>query len=228
MKYTALLLDADDTLLDFKSAEKHALAEAFDSLGLPYGDGIFDVYHRVNDALWKAYERKEIEKSAIRVGRFRDLFAETGMKGDPEILADEYVEKLSMQGQMIPGARDFLEKLQGKFELFAITNGIKSVQESRFAEADINKYFDGVFISETVGVGKPDKRYFDFVLAAAKEKDPAKLLVIGDSPTSDVKGAQNAGLNCVWFDPHGADYPLDTPPTFTARSYDEILNILEI
>ena len=226
MRYTTLLIDADDTLLDFGTAEYEALKASFEELGYAFDDGTFSVYHEVNDALWKAFERGETDKSVIRIKRFGDLFEKCGLSGDPAAMAETYITMLSRQGQLIPGARDLLEKLYGHFDLYAVTNGIEQVQKSRFDRADLWRYFGDVFISERVGYGKPDRRYFDFVLAHVREKDPARIAVIGDSPTSDIRGATGAGLDSIWFDRRGIIFQLETPPTYTAHSYEEILDIL--
>ena len=227
MRYTTLLIDIDETILDFYAAERAALECAFKTRSLPYSDKVFKKYHKINDDLWKAYERGEIAKDVIRPRRFEELYAALGLDGDPEILANEYVNQLSRQGQLIDGATDFLTEVRKKFSVYAVTNGIGTVQQGRFDKADLWKYFDDVFISEQVGFGKPDKRYFDYVLSKVTEKDKSKILVIGDSPTSDIKGAQNVGLDSLLFRRRAADYPPYAPPTFIAESYSEIISIIE-
>ena len=226
-KYTTLLLDVDETLLDFKLAENVSLKNALTRAGIEPTDERCSRYHVINDGLWKALERGEIEKERIKVKRFELFYEEFGFEGEPFHTAAFYVEELSKAGHLLNGARDFLDAIVGQFDVYAVTNGIQSVQQGRFAAADINKYFKDVFISERVGYSKPDKRYFDYVLKAIPEKDVAKILVIGDSPTSDIKGAQNAGLDACWFCPGEKEYTGDKAPTYVARSYDDILNIIK-
>lgn len=226
MKYTTLLLDVDETLLDFKLAENESLKKALSRAGIEPTDDICLNYHYINDALWKALERGEVEKAQIKILRFKQLYEKYGFEGDPIHTGELYVEELSHAGQMLDGARDFLNEITDKFNIYAVTNGIQKVQEGRFEAADIGKYFKDVFISERVGYSKPDKRYFDYVIDAIPEKDISRILVIGDSPTSDIKGAQNSGLECCWFAPHGKDYMGEAMPTYIARSYDDILKII--
>ena len=73
MKYNILLFDSDDTLLDFKSAEKSALKQAMTECGLKFSSDLALVYSKANDRYWKAFENGEIEKNEIYVGRF-ELF----------------------------------------------------------------------------------------------------------------------------------------------------------
>lgn len=225
-KYTTLLLDVDETLLDFKLAENVSLKNALTRSGIEPTDERCARYHLINDALWKALERGEIEKDRIKTKRFELFYEEFGFQGDPHASAGMYVEELSRAGYILPGAREFLDTVCDKFDVYAVTNGIRAVQQGRFIAADINKYFKDVFISERVGYSKPDKRYFDYVLESIPEKDSSRILVVGDSPTSDIKGAQNAGLDSCWYAPHGKDYPDKTQPTYIARSYEDILNII--
>jgi len=227
MKYTTLLIDADDTILDFMTAERTALGESVRALNSEYNDTVFETYHLINDLLWKAYERGEIEKSEIRKRRFKELYLKMGWGGDPDIMSALYIDNLSHQGQLIPGALEFLQNMCKKYTLYAVTNGVDVVQKGRFEVAGINKFFSDVFISEKIGFGKPDKRYFDFVLENITERDKTKVAVIGDSPTSDIKGAQNAGIDSVWFNRNAAMLPNGISPTFTANSFDEIKKILK-
>lgn len=225
-RYTTLLLDVDETLLDFKKAENVSLKNALVRAGVDPTDEVCERYHHINDALWKALERGEIKKERIKTKRFELFYEEFGFTGDPHETAGFYVDELSHAGFLLDGAREFLETILGHYDIYAVTNGIQSVQQGRFAAADINKYFKDVFISERVGYSKPDKRYFDYVLAAIPEKDTSAILVIGDSPTSDIKGAQNAGLDSCWFAPYLKDYPGEQAPTYIARGYGDILNII--
>lgn len=226
MKYTSLLIDADDTILDFQSAERQAFTMAFSELGLAADEDTYNIYTAVNLSLWKAYERGEIKKDLIRTRRFELLFEKMGSNSDPEKAAQAYVNALSTRGQLIDGAREFLRWASERFDLYAATNGIKSVQEGRFTQADINKFFNGVFISEAIGFGKPDKRYFDYVLSHINEKDPSRVVVIGDSLTSDIRGANNAGLDSIWFSVKGESQPDAAKPTYTVKNYEEIKILL--
>ena len=226
-RYTTLLLDVDETLLDFKKAEAVSLKNALIRAGLTPTDDIIERYHQINDSLWKALERAEIEKEEIKTKRFELFYEEFGFEGDPIETAGMYVYELSKAGFLLDGAREFLDKIQNEYDVYAVTNGIMNVQQGRFAAADINKYFKDVFISERVGYSKPDKRYFDYVLSAIPEKDTSKVIVIGDSLTSDIKGACNAGLDSCWFNPHEAVCNFDFSPTYVARGYSDILNIIE-
>lgn len=84
----------------------------------------------------------------------------------------------------------------------------------------------GCFISDEIGAAKPDKKYFDYVLAHIPGASTENCLVIGDSLSADIKGAQNAGLDSLWYNPNRKANTLPIPPTFEAASYEDIVRIL--
>ena len=58
---------------------------------------------------------------------------------------------------------------------------------------------DGVFISEEIGSPKPQRRFFDHCLSHVEEKDKSRILIVGDSLTSDIKGGVQAGIPTCWY-----------------------------
>ncbi len=224
-RYTTLLIDADETIFDFLKGERTALRKVLKDRGLPHGDDVLERYHWINDALWHAFERKEITKEALKHERFARLAKESGFPAsfDPDEINADYLAQLGESDFLLPGARAFLEKLKtGGYDLVLITNGVARTQLRRLEKSGLAPLFSHVFVSEAVGAQKPLKAYFDAVLESVAERDPAKLLVIGDSLGSDMQGAANAGLDCVWFNPKGAPNDRGLPVTREAKTYEEI------
>ncbi len=120
-----------------------------------------------------------------------------------------------------------IEKLSHSYRLFIITNGVKSTQDGRFGVSPITKYFEKIFISEVIGAEKPSKVFFDAVEANIEGYDRDRALVIGDSLSSDIKGAINSGIDCCWFNPDRKNAPEGWNITYITHSFDEILKILE-
>lgn len=195
MRYTTLLMDADNTLLDFTRSEHDAIAETFAHFGLPHDDATIAIYSEVNDAHWKMLERGEIEKKVLMWKRFEAFCARTGLEADPCALAADYLKTLSTKSYMIEGAQEVCAELAKKCRMYVITNGDKRVQQGRFTPSPLAKYFDRVYISEEVGFEKPDIRYFEAVMKDIPDFDPAATLVVGDSLTSDIRGGIRAGLD---------------------------------
>lgn len=228
MKYSTLLLDADETLLDFSAAERNALHTTMQELGHPITQAQYMRYSEINDAQWKKLERGETTKPILTVERFSLFFEELGIDFDPAFVNRKYLENLSLGSDLIEGALDFLETVQKHFALYLITNGTAQVQIKRLATSGIGRFFSEVFISEAIGYTKPQLQYFSHVLAHIEEKDPKKVLVIGDSLSSDILGGQTAGLDTCWFNRYNKKCTLSLPPTMEARDYPELLALLGI
>ena len=228
MKYEILLFDADHTLFDFQTSEYFALRDALASLGLPYSDEHIERYSEINVKYWKMLERGEIDKTSLRLARFEEFCDFYGFdRGLASTLADTYMENLSHNAHLLEGALEMIERLSKKYRLFIITNGVKSTQDGRFGISPITKYFEKIFISEVIGAEKPSEKFFSAVERDIDGFDTGKALVIGDSLSSDIGGAINYGLDCIWFNPRGKEAPPTWNITHNVSSFDEILDILD-
>lgn len=225
MKYTSLLLDLDNTLLDFDMAEAAAIRRVLKANGLPCSESDVKTYSAINKSFWERFERGEIPKTAIYAGRFEKLLAVFGRTGDPEALSREYGGYLAEGYFKTEGADGILEYLRGRgYKLYATTNGFSATQHRRIKGAGLENAFDRVFVSEDAGAQKPEKEYFDYVLKNIPERDISKLLIVGDSMSSDILGGINAGIDTCWYNPRGAK--MTYLPTYEIKSLSELKNIL--
>lgn len=227
MKYEFLLFDADHTLFDFKTGEYCALKEALEFYSLPNGDDVIERYSDINVKYWKMLERGEIDKKSLMLARFEEFAREYGFENKAEELSHLYMVNLAHQAQLFEGAVEMIEELSARYRLFIITNGVKSTQDGRFGISPITKYFEKIFISEVIGFEKPHREFFDAVEKEIDGFDKEKALVIGDSLSSDIKGAINSGIDCIWYNPQGKEAPDNWDITYTVKSFDEILGILK-
>lgn len=200
MQYRIALLDVDDTLLDFGRAEKAALAEAFAAEGVPFDDGVATRYHEINDALWKRLEKGEIDRQGLWEERFTQLFRELSRPLPPGINS-RYMESLGTQAFPVDGAREMLEQASRLARLFIVTNGVGPVQRQRLKKAGLDGFFEAAFISHELGVQKPSAAFFDKVFAAIGPVRREETVLLGDSLTSDMKGARAAGISACWYCP---------------------------
>jgi len=72
--YELVFLDADETLLDFRKAERYALSESFGHFGVESGEPVVQAYEEINTAIWKRLEKGELDQERLKVERFRLLF----------------------------------------------------------------------------------------------------------------------------------------------------------
>ena len=200
-RYKWLLFDADNTLFDFDAAQDFSLTRTLSYYGLePTAErkGRFKV---INGALWAAFDRGEISQEALVVERYRQFLAQEGVEGDPATWNDYGLHALAENPLLIPGAERLCRNLSEKYTLALVTNGVDYVQRSRLEASPLARYFgDRVYISGEMGCHKPEKAYFDKVLETlGATKHKADVLVIGDSLTSDIRGAFNSRLDSVWL-----------------------------
>lgn len=222
--YPVYLFDADETLFDFRHAEGAALEIALRSFGITCTDEILACYHDVNDALWKQLEIGRITRDTLKWTRFRQLADAMQLSLEPHTANERFMAALATRADLIDGAADVCRSLaaHGK-TLCIISNGTTSVQRPRFDRSGLAPYFHTLFLSEEIGVAKPDPRFFDAVFAAFPRVERSEMLVVGDSLTSDIAGGLTAGLDTCWFHPTDSPAPDEPKPTFTIRSLTELL-----
>ncbi len=201
--YKYLLWDIDGTVLDFLASEAYAIRFLFKKYKIgECSDEMLKLYSEINAKYWQKLERNELTKPEILIGRFREFFETIGV--DTEIAESfnaDYQVTLGDHIEFVDKAEEILISQKGKYTLAAVTNGTKVAQEKKLRLSGLDKIFDAIFISENVGVEKPNKEYFDYVFEHLGITDKKEVLVIGDSLTSDIKGGHGAGIDTCWFNP---------------------------
>jgi 2-haloacid dehalogenase len=168
------------------------------------------------------------------VQRFAELFAALGLHEqvvdaalrDPEAFSQQYLANLGDCTDLIPGARDLLEALDGAVHLALITNGLKEVQRSRLAKSGLRRYFEAVVISDEEGVSKPEPGIFDVAFDRMGHPPKDAVLMIGDSLTSDMRGAVCYGIDACWFNPERLPHDPAVPVRYEIRHLDELRLLL--
>lgn len=201
-----VLLDLDDTILDFGIAEHHALEKALGGLGLDNSDAVIKRYSEINKAHWEMLERGELTRAQVLLGRFEVLLNELGRADENSVLAaelrDTYERNLSQGHWFVEGAEQMLDELKDKYRLFLCSNGTAVVQEGRLRSSGIAPFFEEIFVSEKLGYNKPAKEYFDRCFSAIPGLDKSRCIIVGDSLSSDIQGGINAGIRTCWFNPN--------------------------
>lgn len=226
-EYTSLLLDLDDTILDFQKAEKYAICKLMEYYSIDANDENISRYHEINLQYWKKLELGLVEREELILLRFVDFFNLFNKKINKEDAKDVnklYFDYLSSVVFFIPNSKEVLMELKKKYKIYLITNGVKRVQERRLSLlGDFRNIFDKVFISEVIGYTKPDVRFSEFVLNDIKvSKD--ECLIIGDSLSSDIMLGINSSIDTCWFNPHNKTSDLNIK--FIIKDIKELLDIL--
>ena len=222
-----LFLDLDDTILDFHKAERLAISRTFRSFGLEPTDQVLERYHVINRQHWERLERGELTRDQVLTGRFQMLFEELGIPAQPQAVAKGYEHNLGLGHYFLPGAKEALDALRGKYRLFLASNGTASVQHSRLTSAGLYPYFEKVFVSQALGANKPSRAFFDACAAQIPGFDPRKALMVGDSLTSDILGGINAGMKTCWVCPPEAQGRPDIVPDYRIEALSQLPELLE-
>lgn len=197
--YECILLDIDDTLLDFQANEHESFIQVMKDYGYENAEDYLPVYKKINDGLWKAYEKGEIERPEVLNTRFSKMMKEFGVEVNGEEWEKKYRSYLNEGAQTIEDAEEICQWMKGKYRLFVISNGVTETQKKRLKKSGLDKYFEQVFVSEEVGAQKPSEEFFTFVENHIQGFDKSKALIVGDSYSSDIQGGLKYGIDTCWF-----------------------------
>lgn len=222
-----VLLDLDDTILDFKKAEKIAVSKTFRGIGIEPTDAVVERYSEINVGQWEKLELGIITREEVLSSRFDMLFEELGVDYSGYEAQLTYEKLLEIGHYFMPGAEEMLNTLYEKYDLYIVSNGTASVQYSRLASAGISHMFKGIFISEHMGTQKPSKEFFEKCFAAIPGFDREKAIVVGDSLTSDIRGGINAGIMTCWYNPQNKAPRADIVPDYTITELSELSDLIE-
>lgn len=229
MEWT-LFIDLDDTLLDFQTSQNLAFQDLCQKLGIDYSQQVFEDFKTYNHGLWQSLEKGDLSKDALLANRFPDFFKRLGLNINPAWDMDQYFrEGLSRHPILVDGAKDLLETLSNQaYRLVVASNGVEQTQIDRLAASKISHYFDHLFISERLGYEKPHPEFFLQAFSQLTDLHLNKCLMIGDSLSSDMKGAMGIGMKKIWFNPHGLTFePQDFIIDYQVKSLDEIPALLQ-
>lgn len=229
-RYKNLFIDLDDTVYDFSAASEESFRETYELL--QYGrffdsfEHYLSIYKPHNLELWRIYGEGKITKEELNKRRYSYPLECVGIH-DQE-LADtfckEALSRIPTKGPLMPGVIELLEYLRPKYRMFILSNGFKELQSRKMHAAGIDKYFDGLILSEDIGVNKPNRELYDYAL----QKTGSTLeesLMIGDMFETDIAGAANIGMEQIYYNPKGKQgHPF--VPTYEVKHLLEIKEIL--
>lgn len=221
------LVDADDTILDFHASSALSLKLAFDAVGIGWETRFADVFKAVNDGLWTKLEERKLTRKTLIDTRFSIYLNTLGLPLDADEFNRRYLQALATHPIYVDGAEGFLKELNTLGRVYIVTNGTLRIQKSRFEISKLYGYANDVFVSDAIGYDKPSPKYTEYVLSHIENFDKARAVWVGDSLNADIKSANEAGIDSVWFNPSGKPKKGDTTPTYEAKTFAEILKILK-
>lgn len=225
-RFDIILLDVDGTLLDFKMAETLGMKTVLKTYGFEPDAERLKLYHDINEGMWAAFERGEITKDRLLWERFKIFFSRLGRDIDGHEAEKLYRQQLDQSAFLIDGALETCAYLRERYDLYVVTNGTSSTQYKRLKASGLKEYMNGIFVSEDAGSQKPQKEYFDYCFARIPNACPERMMLVGDSLQSDIKGGLTAGTCTCWYNPKGLPASAGIIPDYEIRRLSELKEIL--
>lgn len=216
-----ILFDLDNTLLDFNRAEFNAFQEVMAHYKIVFTESIFKQYEVINASLWKKLEQGLLTMEYVQNERFGVLFKQLNLNFDGTQANEYYHKMLQNHSELVLHAEEVCSVLAEQYQISIVTNGVYNTQINRIHNSAIDKFITNIFISELIGVEKPDVRFFGYVIDKLK-CDNKEILIVGDSLSSDIQGGINAGIQTCWYNPDEKENKFDIIPDYVISDLREV------
>lgn len=224
MKYSYVLFDADETLFRFDVLT--GLTYMFKAYGVDFTQDDYVHYQKTNKQLWVDYQNGKITADYLQITRFNEWANKLNVSAKE--LNDAFLDAMAAICEPLPGAVELLNKLKPHAKLGIITNGFARLQSVRLAHTGLKDMFEWLVISELVGKAKPHKAIFEHTFKLMGNPDKHEILMVGDTPSSDILGGNNVGIDTCWLQHPGEELPDGIAPTYIISTLSELEAILQI
>ncbi|MEU9149374.1 HAD-IA family hydrolase [Streptomyces sp. NPDC048417] len=178
------LFDLDDTLIDRRGGLEDWARGFVRSRRLP-SETVFVICDRLRERACPS--------------DFVELRETLGLVDAPDALWHEYVTGVARSVRCAPQVREWLRELRAAGWTIGIaTNGAGDVQRAKLAAAGLTSFFDGICVSEEIGVRKPAYEHFETAALLCGSDLAAGGWMVGDNPDTDIAGGRMAGLRTAW------------------------------
>ena len=226
MPIKTVLIDIDDTILDFTRSARAAILHSAKDMQIAFTEDMLEHYFQLNVMLWEDYENGEIKREDIFKQRFPRVFAEFNINADGLEFENKFQKYFQYEYVFVDGAKEILEYLAPKYDLYIVSNSTYKMQYCRLTTAGVCDYFKKIFVSDKIGHQKPTKEFFDCCFEQIPNFNPEETIIIGDSLTSDIKGGIMAGIKTCWLNTKDIKELRTIKPDYEIFSLEEIKNIL--
>ena len=242
-QYKAVFIDWDDTIGDFIGAAKLALQDMYEKYNLSEYFASFEefflLYKPHNIELWDKYGKDLVTKEYLSFDRFffplmhgSRVGERLKVKGErqevaalAEQLSEDFLNMTTARFSLLPGAEELVRYLAKRYPLTVVTNGFVEVQYEKFDKSGLRDCFAHIVLSEEVGYQKPNPRIFEEALRM-NGLQAEDVVMIGDSWTSDIQGAINAGIDQIWIRKSKDPLPEAQSATYLVHTLSEVMEVL--
>ena len=224
MSTKSLLIDFDDTLVDFDDAEAYAFYEMTQQFQIKTNQNDLHTFKKINQAHWDAFQKNELTKDEVLSKRFEAYFHLHQMKIDGKLADQIFRDELANAPiKHFDQTIETLKQLKEHHDLYIVTNGVLETQERRIEKTKIGHWFKDIFVSEQTGYQKPMPEFFDYVFNKIGEDKRGYAMIIGDSMSSDILGGKNANIETCWFNPRNKINDTEIKPDYVVNSLKEVI-----
>ena len=220
-----VLIDVDNTLLDFNKSACLATKKAMAYYNLPFREEDFSKFIEINDGLWRDIEKGKLTREQLKAKRFNLILSAWGIDFDGVKVEEKFRQYLKDCAVTVDGAIELLEYLTYKYDVYVVSNAIHAMQQNRLKVSGIHKYFKDFFVSELIGADKPSKEFFDRCFNRLKTSREETIL-IGDSLSADILGGINSNIKTIWFDYNNTGDTKGLKPDYIVTKLVDVKDIL--
>jgi len=225
-KYKNLFFDLDDTLWAFSENSRNTFEEVYQKYNFnTYFDSFehyYTLYQKRNLELWEEYAEGKVTKDELNDKRFLYPLQVVGID-NPNLskqFSTDFFALVPTKTGLMPYAKEILEYLKPKYNLYIISNGFRELQSKKMISSGIDHYFKKIILSEDIGVMKPYPEIFHFALSAT-QSELRESIMIGDNWKADITGAKGVGMDQVYYNvEERIDFPFNS--TYVIKDLSEI------
>jgi putative hydrolase of the HAD superfamily len=231
-RYEQIFFDLDHTLWDFETNSRETLQDLYGELsladrGIPSFEEFHKVYNHHNTVFWDRFRKGYINREELRWKRMWRTLVDFRVMDEAlsRQMSEKYLEILPTKKNLFHDTMDVLEYLsERKYPMHLITNGFEKTQHAKLRHSGIGHFFTHVITSEAAGIMKPHAAIFEYAMEKAGTR-PDHCIMIGDTLDADILGANNAGIDTVYFNP-AVPADGDILPTYVISTLGELKKLL--
>ncbi len=223
---STILIDVDNTLLDFNKCAEASITQGFHELGIPCPQMLFPQFHRINDLLWREIEQGRLTREGLHNIRWPWIFDALGVSADGIAFERRFRQLLFDSHEPVDGAPEALRYLSGKYAVYVASNSSEDQQANRLRLAGMLPCIRGLFVSQQLGAPKPSSAFFEKCMERLGNPPKEEVLLLGDSLSADMRGGVDFGLRTCWYNHNGASHDIGLPVDFIIDRMADVKKIL--